>query len=316
MPNAPAPSGTTHGRRRASTPPTARRADRHGGDEQVEDELVGGAEQVDDELLGAGRLEGDDEVADGDDRAGGARQDAGEELGDAERERAGGNPGECRPPRPRIVGCARRLGGHALNTKRVAVCIVRRRRHRSCCSGCVAGMVWVSDREPGVRELFAELMPEAEMLSPDELNTRTALGQRPDALVIDGTQFIELPARRRRALLQLPRVLICTGMLLASLPMKIVSGPNVAVLGKPFCVEDLEAALDWLRDPPSASPAGEQVASVLQKPRSRRSGSDPSDRLSRETYHRHHARPHRPALRHGHPPDRGDAPGDRRGRGR
>ena len=133
-------------------------------------------------------------------------------------------------------------------------------------------MVWVSDREPGVREILAELMPEAEMLTPDELNTRTALGQRPDALVIDGTQFMELPARRRRALLQLPRVLICTGMLLASLPMKIVSGPNVAVLGNPFCVEDLEAALDWLRDTPSASPAAEQVASVLQKPRSRRSG--------------------------------------------
>ena len=133
-------------------------------------------------------------------------------------------------------------------------------------------MIWVSDREPGVRELFAELLPEAEMLTPDELDARTALGQRPDALVIDGTQLMELPARRRRTMLQLPRVLICTGMLLASLPMKIVSGPNVAVLGKPFCVEDLEAALDWLRDAPSASVASEHVASVLQRPRSRRSG--------------------------------------------
>ncbi len=133
-------------------------------------------------------------------------------------------------------------------------------------------MIWVSDREPGVRELFAELLPEAEMLTPDELDARTALGQRPDALVIDGTQLMELPARRRRTMLQLPRVLICTGMLLASLPMKIVSGPNVAVLGKPFCVEDLEAALDWLRDAPSASMASEHVASVLQRPRSRRSG--------------------------------------------
>jgi hypothetical protein len=119
--------------------------------------------------------------------------------------------------------------------------------------------------------LFAVLVPEAAMLTPDELSARTALGQRPDALVIDGTQLMELPARRRQAMLQLPRVLICTGMLLASLPMKIVSGPNVAVLGKPFCVEDLEAALDWLRDPPSASSVGEH-ASVLQKPRSRRSG--------------------------------------------
>ena len=68
------------------------------GDEEVQDELVGGAEQVDDELLGARRLEGDDEVANGDDRAGRARQDAREELGDAERERAGGDSGECRSP--------------------------------------------------------------------------------------------------------------------------------------------------------------------------------------------------------------------------
>ena len=136
----------------------------------------------------------------------------------------------------------------------------------------MAGMVWVSDREPGVRELFAELLPEAEVLTPDELDARTAVGQKPDALVIDGTQLMELPARRRRAMLQLPRVLICTGMLLASLPMKIVSGPNVAVLGKPFCVEDLEAALDWLRDAPSASSSSDLVASALQRPRSRRSG--------------------------------------------
>jgi len=136
----------------------------------------------------------------------------------------------------------------------------------------MAGMIWVSDREPGVRELFAELLPEAEVLNPDELDARTALGQRPDALVIDGTQLMELPARRRHAMLKLPRVLICTGMLLASLPMKIVSGPNVAVLGKPFCVEDLESALDWLRDPPSASSSSDLVASVLQRPRSRRSG--------------------------------------------
>ena len=76
----------------------ARRADRHGGDEEVQDELVGGAEQVDDELLGARRLEGDDEVANGDDRAGRARQDAREELGDAKCERAGGDSGECRSP--------------------------------------------------------------------------------------------------------------------------------------------------------------------------------------------------------------------------
>jgi hypothetical protein len=138
----------------------------------------------------------------------------------------------------------------------------------------VAGMVWVSDREPGVRDLFAELLPEAEILTPDELDARTALGQRPDALVIDGTQLMELPAGRRRSVLALPRVLICTGMLLASLPMKIVRGPNVAVLAKPFCVEDLEAALDWLRGTPTVIPAGaEDMAPVLPRSRPRRSGS-------------------------------------------
>ena len=133
----------------------------------------------------------------------------------------------------------------------------------------MAGLVWVSDREPGVRELFSELLPEAEVLLPDELDARFALGQRPDALIIDGTQVLELPARRRSALLALPRVLICTGMLLASMPTKIVSGPNVAVLAKPFCVDDLEAAIEWLRGvadgitPPSAASA------VLRRPRSR-----------------------------------------------
>jgi hypothetical protein len=136
----------------------------------------------------------------------------------------------------------------------------------------MAGLVWVSDREPGVRELFSELLPEAEILAPEELAARSALGQRPDALVIDGTQLMELPARRRTAILGLPRVLICTGMLLASMPMRIVRGPNVAVLAKPFCMEDLEAALDWLGGTPSAfPPATGQLASVLQRPRSRRS---------------------------------------------
>ena len=125
----------------------------------------------------------------------------------------------------------------------------------------------------GAAELLAGVLPEAEILTPDELDARSALGQRPDALVIDGTQLMELPPRRRNTILALPRVLICTGMLLASMPMKIVRGPNVAVLAKPFCIEDLEAALDWLRGTPSAfPPASGQLAAMLQRPSSRRSG--------------------------------------------
>ena len=132
----------------------------------------------------------------------------------------------------------------------------------------MAGLLWVSDREPGVRELFSELLPEAEVLPPDELDARLALGQRPDAMIIDGTQLLELPARRRSALLALPRILICTGMMLASLPMKIVSGPNVAVLAKPFSVDDLEAAIEWLRGVADGTLAVPTASAVLLRPRS------------------------------------------------
>ncbi len=107
--------------------------------------------------------------------------------------------------------------------------------------------VWVSDREPGLRELLGELLPEAEVTSPAELSAHLSAGRTPDALVVDGTQLLELPARHRRIVLGLPRVLICTGISLASLPTTLVSGPNVVVLAKPFCVEDLEAAVEWLR---------------------------------------------------------------------
>ena len=51
----------------------------------------------------------------------------------------------------------------------------------------MAGMLWVSDREPGILDLFAELLPEAEVLAPDELEARLGLRQRPDAMIIDGT---------------------------------------------------------------------------------------------------------------------------------
>ena len=121
---------------------------------------------------------------------------------------------------------------------------------RLAASRRVVNRVWVSDREPGVRELLGELLPEAEVVSPAELQSRLAAGTVPDAMIVDGTQLLELPARQRRLVLGLPRVLICTGISLPSLPMSLISGPGVAVLAKPFCVEDLEAAIEWLRGTP------------------------------------------------------------------
>ncbi|HUF07222.1 MAG TPA: hypothetical protein VMP86_07535 [Candidatus Binatia bacterium] len=135
----------------------------------------------------------------------------------------------------------------------------------------MAGLLWISDREPGVRSLFRELLPEAEILAPDELEARLQLGQRPDGLVIDGTQLLELPARERRSLLALPRVLVCTGRLLASLPLNLVSSPGVVVLAKPFCIEDLEVAIEWLREGPRAgAPASAPLAAIVQRRRPRR----------------------------------------------
>ncbi|MBW3612325.1 MAG: hypothetical protein KY392_00530 [Chloroflexi bacterium] len=134
----------------------------------------------------------------------------------------------------------------------------------------MAGMLWITDREPGIRVLFAELLPEAEVLTPDELHSRLGIGQRPDAIVIDGTQLLELQPARRRTLLTLPRVLVCTGMSLASIPMNLVSGPGVAVLGKPFCVDDLEAAVEWVRGAPTqVSPENIGFGTVVQRRRVR-----------------------------------------------
>ncbi len=135
----------------------------------------------------------------------------------------------------------------------------------------MAGMLWVSDREPGIRLVFGELLPEAELLTPDDLRARIALGQRPDALVVDGTQLLELPPRERGAILALPRVLVCTGMLLAAMPVNLVSGPSVAVLAKPFCEEDLAAALAWVRDAPTGPPPdGVPFGALVQRRRARR----------------------------------------------
>lgn len=111
----------------------------------------------------------------------------------------------------------------------------------------MGGSIWISDREPGIRQVFEELLPDSEVLTPAGLESRLVLGQRPRGLVIDGTQLLELSPTLRESVLQLPRLLVCTGLMLASLPITILAGPGVAVLAKPFCVEDLEAAVEWLR---------------------------------------------------------------------
>lgn len=137
----------------------------------------------------------------------------------------------------------------------------------------MAGMTWVSDREAGIRLLWGELLPDAEVIAPDELESRLALGQRPDALIIDGTQLLGLPPPIRAELLALPRLLICTGMLLVSMPTELISGPGVAVLAKPFCMEDLEVAVEWMRGVPTAVyPEGVPFGVLVQRRRLRRPG--------------------------------------------
>lgn len=133
------------------------------------------------------------------------------------------------------------------------------------------GTIWVTDREPGIRLLFGELMPEADLLDPDQLLQRLRATPRPDALVIDGTQLLGLTARQRAELLGLPRVLVCTGLSLTSIPMTLIAGPEVSVLAKPFCIEDLEVAVEWLRGP-SADPPSLDPRPALDAARRRRAG--------------------------------------------
>ena len=133
------------------------------------------------------------------------------------------------------------------------------------------GMIWITDREPGIRLLFGELLPEADLLHPDELLRRLRSEARPDALIIDGTQLLQLPARQRAEVLALPRVLICTGLSLTAIPMSVVAGPGVSVLAKPFCVDDLEVAIEWLRGAAGARPAPDPLP-ALDAARRRREG--------------------------------------------
>ena len=131
----------------------------------------------------------------------------------------------------------------------------------------------MTDREPGIRLLFGELLPDADLLDPAELLRRLGTDARPDALIVDGTQLLELPARQRAALLTLPRVLICTGLSLTSIPMSLIAGPSVSVLAKPFCVEDLEVAIEWLRAAPAEPPAPDALPALNAARRRRQGGA-------------------------------------------
>ena len=134
----------------------------------------------------------------------------------------------------------------------------------------MAGMLWITDRDPGIRALFGELLPEAESLSPADLDARLRAGQQPDAIVVDGTQLLELTPGHRRSILASARVLVCTGMPLSSLPAHLVAIPGVAVLAKPFCAEDLEAALEWVRGATSSVTAdGPTLGALVQRRRPR-----------------------------------------------
>lgn len=130
--------------------------------------------------------------------------------------------------------------------------------------------IWVSDREPGIRMLFGELITEAEVLDPVELDGRLAIGLRPDALVVDGTQFLSFDHRTRDELQRIPRLLICTGLSLPSLPIELVSGPGVAILAKPFAADDLDAAIAWLRDGVRTPDPGHATAMATLVQRRRR----------------------------------------------
>jgi hypothetical protein len=132
--------------------------------------------------------------------------------------------------------------------------------------------IWVTDREPGIRLLFGELLPQAELLDPAALIDRLDHPEPPDALVIDGTQLLELTDRQRADLLALPRVLICTGLSLTSIPMSLVAGPGVSVLAKPFCVEDLEVAVEWLRGNSADLAPPDPLPAIAATRRRRRAG--------------------------------------------
>lgn len=119
---------------------------------------------------------------------------------------------------------------------------------RSCERTCDVARLWLSDTDDGIRELYADLAPHGQLLTPEQLAERLDAGERPASLLIDGASLQRLPADIVDVILGLPRLAVCTGRSSEIAETVSRAGQRARVLEKPFSLEDFELLLDWLSE--------------------------------------------------------------------
>ncbi|HET8571167.1 MAG TPA: hypothetical protein VFN14_04695 [Candidatus Limnocylindria bacterium] len=114
----------------------------------------------------------------------------------------------------------------------------------------MAGL-WLCDADDGIRELYAELAPHGELLTPEELVQRLDAGERPTGLLVDSALFDGLAPDVVALILGLPRVAVCTGRP-AELDELLGSTARPRIVEKPFELEAFDRTLAWLTEESAA----------------------------------------------------------------
>lgn len=106
--------------------------------------------------------------------------------------------------------------------------------------------VWIVEPHDGLRDMLREVSPDdAELLDEGEFVRRIEGGNRPDALLIDGSTLLRLDGQRP-ALDGMLRTLIVTGRPAGDLPAPFLDRASVRLLRKPFEISEVERGLRWL----------------------------------------------------------------------
>ena len=106
--------------------------------------------------------------------------------------------------------------------------------------------LWLCDQDDGIRDLYADLVQRALLLTPEELIERLDGGERPSGLVIDDVTLLALAPDLQRLLLALPRIAVCTSGASEVRPMLDVADTRARIIEKPFSLDDFEGVIGWL----------------------------------------------------------------------
>jgi hypothetical protein len=96
-----------------------------------------------------------------------------------------------------------------------------------------------------LRDLASVVPAHAVVMTEGEFRRHIDLGNRPDALLIDGSTLLRLDGQRA-ALEGMLRTLVVTGRHPSELPMGMLQRSSVQFLRKPFSIGAIERGLVWL----------------------------------------------------------------------